>query len=192
MSDDFKYFVIFPGGNWKPKIWSIKNYNSLLIKILSQNKNIKFILVGSKSEEENYLNEITKNIDSNKIINLFGASLTQTAAYMKKSKLFIGNDSGLSHMASATKLKSIVLFGPTNDVIYGPFMRNGELTSEGDRKFHVSLTQTDPDIGYKDDLDMQTLFSNSGLSCLEKVEMPANNLAFVLKKDSLTKQLKGD
>ena len=91
----------------------------------------------------------------------------------------------ISELSKALKTHGIAL-------IYGPFMRNGELTSEGDRKFHVSLTQTDPDIGYKDDLDMQTLFSNSGLSCLEKVEMPANNLAFVLKRDSLTKHFKGD
>ena len=83
----------------------------------------------------------------------------------------------ISELSKALKTHGIAL-------IYGPFMRNGELTSEGDRKFHISLTQTDPDIGYKDDLDMQTLFSNSGLSCLEKVEMPANNLAFVLKRDS--------
>ena len=91
----------------------------------------------------------------------------------------------ISELSKALKTHGIAL-------IYGPFMRNGELTSEGDRKFHVNLTQTDPDIGYKDDLDMQTLFSNSGLSCLEKVEMPANNLAFVLKRDSLTKHFKGD
>ena len=89
----------------------------------------------------------------------------------------------ISEISKALKTEGIAL-------IYGPFMRNGELTSEGDRNFHVSLTQTDPDIGYKDDLDMQALFPNSGLSCLEKVEMPANNLAFVLKKDSLTKQIK--
>ena len=89
----------------------------------------------------------------------------------------------ISEISKALKTEGIAL-------IYGPFMRNGELTSEGDRNFHVSLTQTDPDIGYKDDLDMQTLFSNSGLSFLERVEMPANNLAFVLKKDSLTKQIK--
>jgi len=89
----------------------------------------------------------------------------------------------ISEISKALKTEGIAL-------IYGPFMRNGELTSEGDRNFHVSLTQTDPDIGYKNDLDMQTLFSNSGLSFLERVEMPANNLAFVLKKDSLTKQIK--
>ena len=91
----------------------------------------------------------------------------------------------INQLSKALKTKGIAL-------IYGPFMRNGELTSEGDRNFHISLTQTDPDIGYKDDLDMLTLFSKSGLSCLEVVEMPANNLAFVLKKDSSTKQLKGN
>ena len=86
----------------------------------------------------------------------------------------------IDELSKALKTKGIAL-------IYGPFMRNGELTSEGDRNFHISLTQTDPDIGYKDDLDMLKLFSKSGLSCIEKVQMPANNLAFVLKKDSLTK-----
>ena len=68
--------------------------------------------------------------------------------------------------------------------IYGPFMRNAQLTSEGDKSFHNSLIQADQDIGYKNDLDMLELFSNSGLLHLETIEMPANNLALLLKKDS--------
>ena len=67
--------------------------------------------------------------------------------------------------------------------IYGPFLRNGNLTSEGDKIFHNSLIQTDPDIGYKNDSDMLTLFANSSLSHLETVVMPANNLGFVLQRD---------
>ena len=126
-SQNYKYFIIFPGGNWKPKIWDVKKYNSLLKKILLNNKNIKFILVGSKEEENIYYDEITKNIDNNNIINIFGETLTQTAAYMKKSELLIGNDSGLSHLASASKLKSIVLFGPTNDKVYGPINNNSHV-----------------------------------------------------------------
>ena len=66
-------------------------------------------------------------------------------------------------------------------LVYGPFMRSGKLTSAGDQNFHNSLIQTDRDIGYKDDLDMLELFANSGLLHLETVEMPANNLGFVLK-----------
>jgi len=67
--------------------------------------------------------------------------------------------------------------------IYGPFLRNGKLTSEGDKSFHNSLIKTDPDIGYKNDSDMLTLFANSNLSHLENVVMPANNLGFVLQRD---------
>ena len=81
----------------------------------------------------------------------------------------------ISELSIALKTKGIAL-------VYGPFMRNGQLISEGDRNFHTSLIQTDPDIGYKNDLEMLTLFSNSGLVHLETVEMPANNAAFVLQK----------
>jgi hypothetical protein len=81
----------------------------------------------------------------------------------------------ISELSIALKTKGIAL-------VYGPFMRNGQLISEGDKNFHISLIQTDPDIGYKNDLEMLTLFSNSGLLHLETVEMPANNAAFVLQK----------
>jgi hypothetical protein len=67
-------------------------------------------------------------------------------------------------------------------LIYGPFMRKGELISEGDVNFHNSLVRTDPDLGYKNDMDMLKIFIQSGLILLETVEMPANNLAFVLQK----------
>ena len=159
LSNNFKYFVIFPGGNWEPKIWSIKKYNSLLIKILSQNENIKFILVGSKSEEEIYFNKITNNIHSKYIINLFGSSLTQTAAYMKKSNLFIGNDSGLSHMASATKLRSIVLFGPTNDMIYGPIMEESQVIRTKESYEYFKSINIDKTKSYMDSIDVEKIYN---------------------------------
>ena len=83
----------------------------------------------------------------------------------------------ISELSKALKTNGIAL-------IYGPFMRNGLLTSEGDENFHYSLIQTDPDIGYKNDLTILKLFSSSGLLHLESVEMPANNVAFILQKHS--------
>ncbi|TDK43860.1 DUF938 domain-containing protein [Antarcticimicrobium luteum] len=67
-------------------------------------------------------------------------------------------------------------------VIYGPFMRAGELTSEGDAAFHASLTAQDPRIGYKDDFDVIDLMQEAGLELAEVVEMPANNLALIAQK----------
>ncbi len=70
-------------------------------------------------------------------------------------------------------------------VIYGPFMRAGELTSEGDAAFHSSLTAQDPQIGYKDDFDMLDAAQAAGFGIAEVVEMPANNLALVLEKPAI-------
>lgn len=70
-------------------------------------------------------------------------------------------------------------------LVYGPFMRAGELTSEGDERFHASLRAQDPEIGYKDDFDVLDWAQAAGLSPLEIVEMPANNLAIVLQKPAI-------
>lgn len=66
-------------------------------------------------------------------------------------------------------------------VLYGPFMRDGKLTSDGDKRFHNALIQQDPEIGYKDDRELQELLGANGLNLIELVEMPSNNLAFVAK-----------
>lgn len=66
-------------------------------------------------------------------------------------------------------------------VLYGPFMRDGELTSEGDRAFHASLTASDASIGYKNDTDIFGWLSGAGLTVAETAEMPANNLAMIAR-----------
>ena len=67
-------------------------------------------------------------------------------------------------------------------IIYGPFMRSGKLISKCDMEFHDSLINTDPDLGYKNDVNMLNLFSQIGLIHLCTKKMPANNLAFILQK----------
>lgn len=67
-------------------------------------------------------------------------------------------------------------------MIYGPFMRSGRLTSEGDTNFHNSLRTQDPEIGYKDDGWLEATAQDAGLTLYRKTEMPANNLAFTFAK----------
>ena len=103
--------------------------------------------------------ELSKNIDSAYIVNLFGASLTQTAAYMKRSKLFIGNDSGLSHMASAAKLKSIVLFGPTNDKIYGPYMADSQVVRTNETYEYFKRINIDRTKSYMGSISVEKIYN---------------------------------
>lgn len=61
-------------------------------------------------------------------------------------------------------------------MIYGPFMRDDELTSEGDAAFHASLVAQDPEIGYKSDFDVVEWGLSAWLDYDGMIEMPANNL----------------
>jgi len=94
----------------------------------------------------------------------------------------------LLHLVSESEVKAIVdgisqsLVHEGRCVIYGPFMRNGVLISTGDTAFHQSLKAADPDIGYKDDVWMIDLFCQQKLDAVKILEMPANNLAFVLER----------
>ena len=88
--------------------------------LINKYNKIKFILVGSLKEKNKFYNLLIKGINEDLVIDLFGYNLTLTSAYMKKSDIFIGNDSGLMHLAVASKLRVISLFGPTNNTVYGP------------------------------------------------------------------------
>ena len=92
------------------------------------------------------------------------------------------------HLISNKEMKNLIressLALQTNSyfVIYGPFMRGGELTSDQDIKFHTSLIECDPDIGYKDDFDLLDEIEANNLSPEAIIEMPSNNLMFIAKK----------
>lgn len=56
------------------------------------------------------------------IIDLTGElALPDVAACLARARLFIGNDSGLMHMAAAVNTATLGLFGPSDERKYGPF-----------------------------------------------------------------------
>ena len=121
INNKFKYVVICPGGNWKPKLWPVKNFNKIIKIINKEFNNVKFIITGSMSEKKYFYENVIKDINKEMIINLMGESLTLTSAYMKKCNLFIGNDSGLMHVAVATDVPTFCISGPTDVKKTGPY-----------------------------------------------------------------------
>jgi ADP-heptose:LPS heptosyltransferase len=47
-------------------------------------------------------------------------SLDALAATLARARLFIGNDSGVSHLAAATGAPTVALFGPTSEAVWRP------------------------------------------------------------------------
>lgn len=57
---------------------------------------------------------------------LAGASLRDAKSLLAHASLFLGNDSGPAHMAAALGVPALVLFGPSDPVIWAPWRAEGQ------------------------------------------------------------------
>lgn len=91
----------------------------------------------------------------------------------------------LLHLVSAAEARIVIaeaaqaLAPGGRFILYGPFLRDGVATSEGDRRFDASLRACDPEIGYKDAAQIRDWLDQAGLAAVTIAEMPANNLTFI-------------
>ena len=63
--------------------------------------------------------------------------------------------------------------------LYGPFKRDGKHTALSNAVFDTSLRERDAEWGVRDIGELSTLAASVGLSLIETVPMPANNLILV-------------
>ncbi len=54
------------------------------------------------------------------VISVSGLSLPQVAALLQRSAVYLGNDSGISHLAAAVGARGAVLFGPSDPAVWAP------------------------------------------------------------------------
>lgn len=81
--------------------------------------------------------------------------------------------------AAAILAEAARALGPRGKLmVYGPFLRDGQTTSEGDTAFDASLRAQDPRIGYKDLAWVQAQFAQAKLAT-QTIPMPANNLMLI-------------
>ncbi|MEP0828708.1 MAG: lipopolysaccharide heptosyltransferase II [bacterium] len=91
--------------------WGADNYRKLALRLISE-CDCKVVLLGAAAEFE--AGEIVA-AGNNKIINLCGKTdIGSAAAVLYRCHLFIGNDSGLAHLAAAVDIPLVVLSGADN------------------------------------------------------------------------------
>jgi SAM-dependent methyltransferase len=66
--------------------------------------------------------------------------------------------------------------------LYGPFKRDGKHTALSNAVFDTSLRDNNPEWGVRDIADVRALSESVGLSLVEIVETPANNLVLVFDR----------
>jgi len=121
------------GANFEGKIWNISNYIKLA-NILNDSFDV-VILVGDKNDAA-----LSKDFAlgfKGRIIDCCGYyNLLETAAIIKKSDFFVGNDSGLGHIASAVNTKSFTIFGVGEPNRYSPWGDNASWVQDKDYKIN--------------------------------------------------------
>ena len=112
------YACLAPFTNWAPKEWPTEQYVNIAKYLIDRGIDKIFIL---GSEEESSKFHHFEPALGNKVINRCGKQhILNDYGLLQKSRLFIGNDSSMMHMAALSKTPTLGLFGPTNDNIYFP------------------------------------------------------------------------
>ena len=70
-----------------------------------------------------------------------GAPLAQVKTLLAGASLFVGNDSGPAHMAAAFGLPSVVIFGPSDPAIWGPWRARSEVVAAPGGIARVTVAQ---------------------------------------------------
>ncbi len=109
ISSDRPLVALHPGSSNPAKIWPYQRYAGLIRKLKTE-LDCRVAILGSK-EEEDLAGKIREEAGVD-ILDLLGyLSLEELAALLKRSAVFIGNDTGPMHMAAALDVPVIAIFG---------------------------------------------------------------------------------
>jgi heptosyltransferase I len=110
------YAVLSPGAGWGAKQWSPQRYGEVAA-MLARDGIMSLVNYGPKELE------LAKAVEaaSGGAAKSISCSIGQLVALLRKSRLFIGGDTGPMHLANLMRVPVVAVFGPTNPERNGPF-----------------------------------------------------------------------
>jgi len=134
--------ALAPAAATRFKEWPAERFGDLAARLTAPDgpmPDARVALFGGPGDEATS-KAAAAGLDAARVIDLTGAlGILESAACLARARLFIGNDSGLMHLAAAAGTPTIGLFGPTDERLYGPW--GGEIVRAGapapERKRHA-------------------------------------------------------
>jgi len=116
------FVAVAPGAAQPNKMWMPERF-AQLARLLSE-EGVAVLIIGSPAEKE-LADRVTELSGVNDLTNLAGAgSLLFTAEIIRRSAVFVGNDSGLAHVAAAVGTPSVILSGPGDPAEVAPLSKD--------------------------------------------------------------------
>ncbi len=118
-----RYFILAPIANWAPKEWPLAHFTALAQSLLTGHlRGVRPVIICAGHEREKALPLLTALAPFNPVDLTRGElPLLSVFACMQRCHGFVGNDSGLMHMAAAAETPTLGLFGPTPHAVYQPW-----------------------------------------------------------------------
>jgi heptosyltransferase-2 len=120
--EDSELLIGIHVGAGKPQNrWPVQNYVDL-INLINKNYRSKIYLTCTNADKTE-IDYVTKKINA-KFEILANKKLSELAAVISLSNIFITNDTGIMHVAGTTETPQISIFGPTNPFNWAPIGQN--------------------------------------------------------------------
>lgn len=112
-----------PTANWWGKQWPPDRFAQLTPRLLELPQLARARIVVLGAEQERILAEpLLAQLPPGRTLDLIGqVGLLEAYACLERASLFVGNDSGLMHLASAAGVPTLGLFGPSPESHYAPW-----------------------------------------------------------------------
>ena len=120
---------LVPGGgeSWGKdascKRWSAERFAKLADKLIEKSA-AQIILLGGPTEA-GLCGSVARGMNNPCVSACGKTSLSQFAALAKRCALIVANDGGPLHVAAASGSKTVSIFGPVDEVVYGPYPAQG-------------------------------------------------------------------
>jgi heptosyltransferase-3 len=107
---DIPFALIHPGTSFATKQWATKKF----AQVAEHLKSRQLASVALAGPAEAQLVAEMQNSSSTPVVALTDLSLQEVTALAARARLFIGNDSGIAHIAAAVGTPAVVIFGSSN------------------------------------------------------------------------------
>lgn len=116
--------VVGPAANWRAKEWRPERFAELAARLTAPSGPLPGarIVVIAAAHEQVQAAPVMAALPRDRVIDLVGrVGLLTAAAILHRAALFVGNDTGLMHVAAAAGAPTLGLFGPSNVKEYAPW-----------------------------------------------------------------------
>lgn len=114
----YGFAVIHPAAAFASKQWAAKNY-ARIAETLDE-RGLACIAVAAP-HERNVIDELMESSRA-PITALTNLLLPEITALLSQARIFVGNDSGIAHIAAAVRAPSVIVFGSSSIVRWSPWM----------------------------------------------------------------------